>query len=113
MMSQFFGGTLLFHGITPNVAYVILIAAVVAVGIAGWMQTGRAHRWIKRGASALRLVAIALLVLVLMEPVVRSEELAPQQSYLAHVYDLSASRSAERRAGKACRSRWPPCQSKK
>jgi uncharacterized membrane protein len=85
------GGTLLFHGISRNAAYLVLIGAAVALGVAGWMQVGKANRWVKRGAAFLRLTAIALLVLVLMEPVVRSEELLPQQSYLVHLFDASAS----------------------
>ena len=91
-LTKFFGqGTLAFKGIEPRFALGLLGLVALLLVVAWWLQVGEARRRIKLPAACLRLFAAALIVLALMEPVLQSQELIPQQSFLVHLFDTSES----------------------
>ncbi len=85
------GATLIYKGWSLQMVAGVLLATLALLGVMWLLQTGGAKRWIRALSSTMRLLVVALIALVLMDPVVRSQELIPQQSYLAHVFDISQS----------------------
>ncbi len=86
-------GTLFFRGISPRYFMFGLLCAGVLVALGFRLQSGAARRWKKALTFSLRLLAFILVLLVLTEPVLRTEEAIPQQSFVAHVFDTSGSMS--------------------
>ena len=92
LFSPFLGeGTLIFKGLAFSTFLWGLLGAGALVALAFALQLGKAPRLVKPFTFFLRLSAAALVLALLTEPILRNEEAIPQQSFLLHLYDTSAS----------------------
>ncbi len=85
------GATVIYKGWSMQTVGLVLLGALALLGLMWVLQQGTTKGWLCGVCAGMRLLFVALLMLVLMDPVVRSQELIPQQSYLAHLYDVSQS----------------------
>ncbi len=96
LLEQFWsGGQVVYRGWPAGWWLAGLGAAVAIVAAAYVMQRAGGGIWIKRLSYGLRLMACMLLLFLLMEPVLRAEEVLPQQSFLIHLFDTSGSMGIE------------------
>ncbi|MBN1867014.1 hypothetical protein JW916_06945 [Candidatus Sumerlaeota bacterium] len=92
---------LVFKGLTWGSALLAIAGIVALVALLWLLQTGKPRRRLKGLTLFLRFAAGVLIVLALMEPTVRRKDVLPQQSFLAHAYDVSGSMSIEDQADKS------------
>lgn len=88
-------GTLLYKGWSIQVVGYVMLGTVALLIAVWFLQKGTSKRWLRGITAFMRLMVVVMLALALMDPVVRSQKLIPQQSYLAHVFDVSQSMSIE------------------
>ncbi|MCC6696247.1 MAG: hypothetical protein IT365_11510 [Candidatus Hydrogenedentes bacterium] len=84
-------GSFVFRQMTPGMLAVCIAAVAVFVGAIYALQLGGHRRFAKAASYALRTAVLVAILLVLCEPVLRKEEVIPQQSFLVHVFDTSGS----------------------
>ena len=84
-------GSLIFRQMTPGTLAFCIVAAAGLVAVAYALQLSGYRRGARAAAYALRLAVVVAILLVLCEPVLRSSEVIPQQSFLVHLFDTSGS----------------------
>lgn len=89
------GATVIYKGWSMQTVGLVLLGMAALLGLMWLLQQGTAKGWLRGVCVGMRLLVVVLLCLVLMDPVVRSQELIPQQSYLAHMFDISQSMDIE------------------
>ncbi|MFC1734773.1 hypothetical protein ACFL1X_01555 [Candidatus Hydrogenedentota bacterium] len=92
IFSKLFGdGSLIMKGLSFRTIFLVFAGILVIVSFAFVAQRGAPSRKLKMLAYLVRLAAAIVILAILMEPVIRKEEAIPQQSFLVHLYDTSAS----------------------
>ena len=84
-------GSLVFRQMTPGVLALCIAASLLFVAVIYLLQLGGYRKYAKVASYALRAVALIVILLILCEPVLRKEEVIPQQSFLVHMFDTSGS----------------------
>lgn len=81
----------MFRQMTPGVLALCIVAGILLVVVAYFLQLGGYRRFAKAASYALRVIAIVAILVILCEPILRMEEVVPQQSFLVHLFDTSGS----------------------
>lgn len=84
-------GELIYKGLLPSHLLIGIASFFILLVLAWRLQVGSHKRWLRLLTSTFRIFAVLIILFLLMEPVIRTEEELPQESFLVHLFDNSAS----------------------